>query len=60
MLSLSLSIINLYARDIFNKKLINKSVDTKHRIEQITTENTHLMARRLLMNKANKSIRISC
>lgn len=60
MLSLSLSIINLYARDIFNKKLINKSVDTKHRIEQITTENTELMARRLLMNRANKSIRISC
>lgn len=29
MLSLSLSIINLYARDIFNKKLINKNVDTK-------------------------------
>lgn len=60
MLSLSLSIINLYARDIFNKKLINKSVDTKHRIEQITTENTDLVAWRLLMNRANKSIRISC
>lgn len=60
MLSLSLSIINLYARDIFNKKLINKNIDTKHRIEQITTENTDLVAQRLLMNIANKSIRISC